>query len=84
VIGSAVNLKPGAAKAQKDMVSIARIELCPKHLFNPQGGLALMRCCMVEKSVELSGRVAVVPWGAELPVIEEALRALVGLAKGAA
>jgi hypothetical protein len=59
----------------------SRIELCPKHLFDVRGGLALMRCCMVEKRVEFSGRVAFVPWGAELSLIEEALRALVDLAK---
>jgi len=56
-----------------------RIELCPKLLFDARGGLALMRCCMVEKRVELSGRVAFVPWGAELSLIEEALRALLNL-----
>jgi hypothetical protein len=56
-----------------------RIELCPKHLFDDRGGLALMRCCMVEKRVELSGRVAFVPWGADLSLIEEALRALLDL-----
>jgi hypothetical protein len=58
-----------------------RIELCPKHLFGARGGLALMRCCMVEKRVELAGRVAFVPWGAELSLIEEALRALLDLAE---
>jgi hypothetical protein len=39
---------------------------------------------MVEKKVELSGRVALVPWGAELPLVEEALRALVALSGTAA
>jgi hypothetical protein len=58
-----------------------RIELCPKHLFDAPGGLALMRCCMVEKRVDLSGRVAFVPWGAELSPIEDSLRALLDLAK---
>lgn len=57
-----------------------RIELCPKHLFDARGNLALMRCCMVEKRVELRGRVAVVPWGTDLSLIEEALRALLDLA----
>jgi hypothetical protein len=56
-----------------------RIELCPKYLFDERGGLALMRCCMVEKRVELFGRVAFVPWGADLSLIEEALRALLEL-----
>ena len=53
-----------------------RIELCPKKLFVAGNALALMRCCMVENSCELRGKVAVVPWGADLPVIEEAIRAL--------
>ena len=53
-----------------------RIELCPKKLFVASDGLALMRCCMVEKSFELCGNVAIVPWGAELSVIEDAIRAL--------
>jgi len=56
-----------------------RIELCPKKLFAAGGALALMRCCMVEKSVDLSGHVAIVPWGAELSLIEDALRALLDL-----
>lgn len=54
----------------------SRIELCPKKLFVAGDAPALMRCCMVEDSFELHGRVAVVPWGAGLSVIEEAIRAL--------
>ena len=57
-----------------------RIELCPKKLFAGEGSLALMRCCMVEEKFEISERVAIVPWGAELSLIEEALRALLDLA----
>jgi hypothetical protein len=53
-----------------------RIELCPRQLFDAHGALALMRCCLVEKKVELAGHVAFVPWGAELSLIEDALRAL--------
>jgi hypothetical protein len=56
-----------------------RIELCPKKLFFPERALALMRCCMVERSFSLSGNVAIVPWGAELPLIENAIRALLDL-----
>jgi hypothetical protein len=55
------------------------IELCPKRIFDARGALALMRCCLVEKRVELCGRVAFVPWGAELPLVEEAIAALVAL-----
>jgi hypothetical protein len=56
-----------------------RIELCPKRLFKANGALALMRCCMIEKSFNLSGHIAIVPWGAELSLIEDALRALLDL-----
>jgi hypothetical protein len=34
---------------------------------------------MVEKSLNLSGNVAIVPWGAGLSLIEEAIRALLDL-----
>lgn len=54
----------------------SRIELCPKKLFVAGDAPALMRCCMVKGSFELRGNVAVVPWGADLPVVEEAIRAL--------
>ena len=56
-----------------------RIELCPPKLFGADGALALMRCCMIEKSFNLSGHVAIVPWGADLSLIEDALRALLDL-----
>ncbi|HLW79742.1 MAG TPA: hypothetical protein VKU44_09110 [Terriglobia bacterium] len=58
-----------------------RIELCPKKLFVGDVSLGLMRCCMVEKGFEISGRVAVVPWGAEPSHIEDALQALLECAK---
>ena len=53
-----------------------RIELCPKKLFVAGDAPVLMRCCMVEGSFELHGKVAVVPWGADLSVVEGAIRAL--------
>jgi hypothetical protein len=34
---------------------------------------------MVENGFQVSGRVAMLPWGAELPLVEEALRALLAL-----
>jgi hypothetical protein len=56
-----------------------RIDLCPKKLFRADGSLNLIRCCMVEGGFQLSRRIAVVPWGAGIPVVEEALRALLAL-----
>jgi hypothetical protein len=56
-----------------------RIDLCPKKVFAPEGSLNLIRCCMVENGLQVSGRVAMLPWGADLPLVEEALRALLAL-----
>lgn len=61
-------------------VDCACIELCPRTLFRDDAAPALMRCCRVERTFEMSGSVAVVPWGAERSVIESALRALVSIA----
>jgi len=59
------------------------IELCPRKLFAMDGSLTLMRCCMVENGFELSGRTAVVPWGADRSIIENAFLALLGILDGA-
>jgi hypothetical protein len=59
-----------------------RIELCPREVFEHRQGLALLRCCMIEKQVEVRGRAAFVPWGADVDLVEEALTALVALAEG--
>lgn len=56
-----------------------RIELCPRKLFSVDSGLAIMRCCMVEQRVELSDRVAVVPWGTDRSLIEQGCRALLAV-----
>jgi hypothetical protein len=57
-----------------------RIELCPRRLFNVAGALVLMRCCSLEKKVDLTGRVALVPWGAELQLVEQAIASLIRVA----
>ena len=56
-----------------------RIALCPKRLFGTGSALALLRCCMIERSFELAGNTAIVPWGAELSIVEHAIRALLDL-----
>jgi hypothetical protein len=42
----------------------------------PDGVPTLTRCCLLEDTSEVDDRRAVVPWGATLPQIEQALRAL--------
>jgi hypothetical protein len=53
-----------------------RIDFCPRNLVVPDGVPTLTRCCLLEDTVEIDDRRAVVPWGATLPQIEQALRAL--------
>ncbi len=59
-----------------------QIELCPRKLFVADVPLTLMRCCMVENGFELSGRVAIVPWGADLALTQAALEALIDANRG--
>ena len=54
-----------------------RIELCPRRLAGAREEPTLLKCCLLEFHTEQDGQVAVVPWGADLKMVEEALRALV-------
>jgi hypothetical protein len=54
-----------------------RIEMCPRKLAHNEGLLTLVKCCLLEDRIEVDGRRVIVPWGATLAQIEEALRALV-------
>lgn len=52
-------------------------EICPRTLAGARSEPTLVKCCLLERGVQLDGQVAVVPWGAELDEVEAALRALV-------
>jgi hypothetical protein len=52
-------------------------EICPRILAGERSGPTLVKCCMLERGTERDGQVAVVPWGAELREVEEALLNLV-------
>lgn len=56
-----------------------RIELCPRKLAGGRDAPTLLKCCLLEFGIELDGQVAVVPWGADLKMVEEALRKVVNL-----
>lgn len=56
-----------------------RVEMCPRQLNSGSETATLLKCCLLEFDIELDGNTAVVPWGADLPMIE---RALALLAKG--
>ena len=53
-----------------------RIEMCPRRLAGERGEPTLLKCCLLEFHTEMDGQVAVVPWGADLKMVEDALRRL--------
>jgi hypothetical protein len=54
------------------------VELCPRKLAGPRAERTLLKCCLQEFDFVRDGNVLVVPWGSDLAVVEEALRAMVG------
>jgi hypothetical protein len=52
-----------------------RIDFCPRVVGSPDGP-TLMKCCLYERGVRREGAAMVVPWGAALDEVREALRAL--------
>lgn len=58
----------------------ARVDLCPKaRSARDDGTPVLTKCCLLERGVEVAGRRAVVPWGANLDEVRAALRAICGV-----
>lgn len=58
-----------------------RVDLCPLRRVEQSaaGGRTLVKCCMLERGVDVAGDVATVPWGASLDEVREALRLLTGV-----
>jgi len=56
----------------------AQVDLCPRARLAAESpdGYALIKCCLLERGLEVDGRAAVVPWGANLDEIRAGLRAL--------
>jgi hypothetical protein len=50
-----------------------RVEMCPRRLTPASGRPTLLKCCLLEFDIEHDGMTAVVPWGADLPMVEQAL-----------
>jgi hypothetical protein len=53
----------------------ARVDFCPRVVTSPDGP-TLMKCCLFERGVRREGASMVVPWGAALEEVREALREL--------
>ncbi|MGQ0464601.1 MAG: DUF7714 family protein [Sporichthyaceae bacterium] len=60
----------------------AQVDLCPKTrlledpAFRASGDLALIKCCLIERGLEVTDKTVVVPWGANLDEIRAGLRRL--------
>jgi hypothetical protein len=58
-----------------------RVEMCPRKIAGARSEPTLLKCCLLEFHVETEGAVTAVPWGADLAMVEHALRSLaVGVA----
>lgn len=53
-----------------------RIEMCPRKITGVPTSPTLLKCCLLEFDIETDGDLAVVPWGSDLPMVEQALRKL--------
>jgi hypothetical protein len=53
----------------------ARVDFCPRVVASPDGP-TLMKCCLFERGVRREGDSLIVPWGAALEEVREALREL--------
>lgn len=51
-----------------------RIEMCPRVLAGKRSEPTLLKCCLLEYHIEVENNIAAVPWGADLKMVEEALR----------
>lgn len=53
-----------------------RIEMCPRRIAGARAETTLLKCCLLEFDIESEGAVTTVPWGADLRMVEGALRVL--------
>ena len=51
-----------------------QVEMCPRRIVNKSGVKTILKCCLLEFGIEQEDELAVVPWGADLPMVEQALR----------
>lgn len=57
--------------------NVPHINMCPKDLAPEDGRVRIVKCCRLKKGFELKGRMAIVPWGATIKEVADALRALI-------
>lgn len=52
------------------------VEICPRMIAGARREPTLLKCCLLEFDIEREGEVMVVPWGADLVMVERALKEL--------
>jgi hypothetical protein len=53
-----------------------RVEMCPRRIAGVREEPTLLKCCLSETHIEQDNNIMVVPWGADLAMVEKALREL--------
>ncbi len=53
-----------------------RVEMCPRLIAGKRSEPTLVKCCLLEMHIEQDGEMMIVPWGADLVMVESALRKL--------
>ena len=53
-----------------------RVEICPRRIASSRNEPTILKCCLWEFDIERQGNVMIVPWGANLSMIERALTEL--------
>lgn len=53
-----------------------RVEMCPRLIAGRRAEPTLVKCCLLEMHIEQDGAIMIVPWGADLAMVEAALRKL--------
>ena len=56
-----------------------RVDICPRRRDDCHSDLALVKCCLRDRGIEVKDKTAVVPWSASLTQIRQALRLLTGV-----
>jgi len=51
-----------------------RVEMCPRRIAGKGDGPTILKCCLLEFDIEWEGNTLIVPWGADLSMIERALK----------
>ena len=53
-----------------------RVEMCPRRIAGERRESTLLKCCLLETHIEQDKNMMIVPWGADLAMVEAALRKL--------